>query len=307
MINYITSLDQLQQYSSVANTFDYSKLIPFEQTSITKYMEQWFTTDLIEQVFGLGSEEEDTTEWKSYNSLMFAHVAFSMLEYSKEGEIIIGDLGFTRTENENTKSAYAQQMKQYRDSQEDSGYMYVGKLIEILDANLEIFPLWEESPGYLNRSKILVRSAKEFNAIQRLYRMHTTFIELIPNIIEVQDLSLSPYIGEDLFQEIIENQDLEAEKVIARGFLITALVNLTMALSLKKGLVKLTPTGVIVIGHTYNTSNQTESSGMPEHTSTTYGTYLSTGQRYLEKTRDYLITEGIIIEDSTTPSTYWAR
>lgn len=304
---YIDTLEKLQKYSTVTNNFLVEKLVPFEPISITKYMDQWFSSELLDQIFGFETEEEGTPELKSYSALMAAHASFTMLEYSKEGEIIISDLGFVRTENENTKTAYAQQMKLYRDTQEDSGYMFIGKLIEILDANSETFPLWVDCPGYENRTKILIKSAKEFNGIQRLYRMHTTFIELIPNIIETQDLSLSAYIGDNLLQEMIENQDLEAEKVIARGFLITALVNLTMALSLKKGLVKLTPTGVIVIGHNSSTAYQNESVGIPEHTSTTYSTFLSTGNRYLEKARQYLISEGIIVEESTDDKIYFAK
>lgn len=307
MINKITSSALLQKYSSVTNNFTYTKLIPFESISFTKYFDLWFSMELLEEIFGYSSEEEGTIKRKAYEALMSAHVAFSMLEYSKEGEIIISDLGFVRTENDNTKTAYAQQMKMYRDSQEDSGFMFVGKVIEILESDLETFPLWAESPAYANRTKLLIKSAKEFNAIQRLYRMHTTFVDLIPNLLVVQDLNLSVYIGESLFQEIIENEDLEPEKVIARGYLITALVNFTMALSLKNGLVKLTPTGVIVIGHGYNTANQNESPGMPEHTSTTHGSYESTGQRYLDKARNYLIAEGIITPESNSPSVYWAK
>lgn len=306
-MNRIDTLDKLQQFSTVANTFSIDKLIPFEYVSTTKYLDRWFSSDLLDQIFNYDTEAETSIEGRAYKALMAAHVCFSMLEYSKEGEITIGDLGFTRTENENTKSAYAAQMKMYREQQEDLAFMHVGKLIEILDEDETTFADWLTSPGYTNRSLLLVRSAKDFNAIQRLYRMNTTFIELIPNMIEVQDLELRPFIGSTLINEIIANAPgMHADKVIARGYLITALVNLTMGLSLRKGLVKLTPTGAMLFGHDYNTSTQNESAAMPDHTSGTYHSFLETGKRYLNNARAHLVTANIITDESSTPTRFWA-
>lgn len=306
-MNRIDTLDKIQQFSTVANTFSIEKLIPFEYVSTTKYLERWFSSDLMDQIFNYDTEAETSIEGRAYKALMAAHVCFSMLEFSKEGEIVIGDLGFTRNENENSKSAYAAQMKMYREQQEDLGFMHIGKLIEILDEDTVTFAEWLTSPGYTNRSLLLVRTAKEFNAIQRLYRMNTTFIELIPNMIEVQDLEMRNFIGSTLLDEIIANDPgMNADKQIARGYLVTALVNLTMGLSLRKGLVKLTPTGVMLFGHDYNTSSQNESAAMPDHTSGTYHSYLETGKRYLNNARAHLVTANIITDASSSSSRYWA-
>lgn len=301
----ITTLEILQKFTNVSNNFSYAQVNSYEQASITKYLERWFSTDLLDQVFGYASELPDSTEFKAYSALMYAHVAFTMYEYSLHGEIIISDLGFVRTENENTKTAYAQQVKMYRESQEDNGFMYVNSLINIFDIYGATFPEWANSPGYAERNLLLVKTAKKFNSIQRLYRMNTTFIEIIPSIKEGQDLHLNPFFGKTMIDLFIANVGLNSNQQIARGYLITALVNISMGISLKKGLVKLTPTGVMVIGHDSGTSKQIETPTMPEHTSVTYTSYMDTGKRYINLAQKQLVESGEIIVESYTPKRFW--
>lgn len=301
----ITSLEHLQEYTTVSNSFTFAKLKSFEQTSITKYLKQWFSTDLLDQVFGYQSALEGSIESKAYESLMYAHVAFTMLEYSQQGEVIISDLGFVRAENEHTKSAYAQQMKMYRESQEDNGFMYVSSLIDIFDSLPATFPEWTASPGYAERNTLLVKTAKIFNNIQRLYRMNTTFIEIIPSIKEGQDLHLNPFFGKTLIDLLVVDSGLTANQQIVRGYLITALVNLSMGISIEKGLVKLTPNGAMVIGHDSNTSKQLESSAMPERTAIPFKSYMDTGKRYIDLAYKHAVESEIITPESYTAKRFW--
>lgn len=301
----ITSLATLQKFTNVSKSFSYEKVNSYEQASITKYLERWFSTDILDQVFGFHSELPDSIEFKAYQSLMYAHVAFTMFEYSHHGEVVISDLGITRSENEQTKTAYANQVKMYRDSQEDNGYTYVNNLINIFDSYIITFPEWQLSPGYAERTTLLIKTAKEFNGIQRLYRMNTTFIEIIPSIKEGQDLHLNPYFGKTLIDSLIANATLTANQQIVRGYLITALVNLSMGISMKKGLVKLTPTGVMVIGHDSNTANQLESPAMPENTTISHGSYMETGKRYIDLAYKHAVESEIITPESYTPKRFW--
>lgn len=296
----ITSTPHLQEYANVVNDFTYTKLAPFESISITKYLNKYFNDTFLELVFGFEAEADGTVKKNAYNALMHAHVSFTMLEYSNEGELTISDLGFIRTENENAKTAYAQQMKKYVEAQEENGYLFIGKLIELILSATSDFTGYAANPIFQFNSQLFVQNATNFNMIQRLYRMHTTFYELTPVMIEVQDLQILPTIGATLYNEILANAvGMHADKVIARAYLITAIVNLTMAAALKKNLVKLTPNGVMVIGHDYQTSKQIESSPIPEYTGTTYTAFDETGKRYLERARKQLITAGFITETTT--------
>lgn len=301
----ITTLAILQKFTNVSKSFSFEKVNSYEQDSITKYLDRWFNSALLDQVFGLSSASAGTPQLKAYESLMYAHVAFTMLEYSLYGEIVVSDLGFTRSENENTKTAYANQMKMYRDSNEDKGFIFVNNLINIFDENPSTFPEWINSPGYAERTTLLIKTARKFNSIQRLYRMNTTFIEIIPAIKEGQDLHLNPYFGKTLIDTLIANSGLSANQVIVRDYLITALVNLSMAISLKKGLVKLTPTGVMVIGHDSKTSNQLETPAMPEHTSTSHNSFMETGKRYIDLAYKHAVASEIITQESYTPKRFW--
>jgi hypothetical protein len=296
----ITSTVQLQKYSNVVNEFTFSKVHPFESVSITKYLNKYFTDALLDIIFGYDGEATGSIKLKAYEALMQAHVSFTMLEYSSEGELTISDLGFIRSENENAKTAYAQQMKKYVEAQEENGYLFIGKLIELILSEPASFTGYLTSPVFVNNAKLFIKSALEFNMIQRLYRMHTTFYEISPAIVEVQDLQIIPAIGATLFTELLANANgMHADKVIARGYIITAIVNLTMAVALKKNLVKLTPNGVMVIGHDYQTSKQIESSPIPEYTATTYTSFNDTGIRYLERAKKQLISAGFITETTT--------
>lgn len=296
----ITSTTQLQKYSNVVNDFTFTRVHPFEAISVTKYLNKYFNDSLLDLIFGFGSEAAGSVKLKAYEALMQAHVSFTMLEYSNEGELTISDLGYIRAENENGKTAYAQQMKKYVEAQEENGYLFIGKLIELILSEPASFTNYAQSPIFANINKLFIKSAVEFNNIQRLYRMYTTFHELSPVIFDVQDLQIEPSIGATLFTELLTNATgMHADKVIARGYIITAIVNLTMAAAMKKNLVKLTPNGVMVIGHDYQTSKQIESSPIPEYTGTTYSTFNDTGMRYLERARKQLISAEFITETTT--------
>jgi hypothetical protein len=136
--------------------------------------------------------------------------------------------------------------------------------------------------------------------------MNTTFIEIIPSIKEGQDLHLHPLFGKTLIETLVANSGLSANEQLLRGYLITALVNISMAISMEKGIVKLTPLGAMVIGHNADTSHQIETPAMPEQVAIPYNAFMKTGKRYLDIAYKHAIDTSIITAETYTAKRFWA-
>lgn len=308
-MNVITSSPFLSLYVNIENDFDVDRLKPFERNSKTDFLNKYFNDALITQILSFAAEAIGTYKKEVYESLISAHANFTVRKYVNQGEVKISEFGITRVENEQTKTAYANQVKELKNDLEDTAHSSIGALIHLLENDSEsIFTTnWQASIGYADRGKLLIKSAVIFNSIEPLYRHQTTFISLISQMIEVQEFYILPVIGSDLLAELITNAPaMIPVKKEARESILKAVANFTVAEALKKNLVKLTPSGVARFSEESVTSIDTITPGSPIETSPAYSSRIKMGIFWLNKAKIRLQEHGWIEVVTTTPKRFIA-
>lgn len=278
----ITSNAHLRQYVRVSKDLDIEDFTPYEQIAQNKYF-AWMSQSLIAFVYSYSAAALGTPQRTSYEFFMGALARMSLLEYTSTGEIRIGAEGITRYEHTTAKSAYKGQMNSLKEQLEETAYMEINNLVELFNENPLIFTDWATSPGSLINSGLLIKSAKEFNEVQKLHRGFSTFMMLVPDMEIQQEFYLSSAIEETILNDFIENTSSVAIRVKARKLAVKALVQFTIARGIETGLVKLSSSGVQVIEEDYNTSNKLVKQAPTVNISASIRKFEDTGERFINK------------------------
>lgn len=252
----ITTILEVRQYVSMMNDLSFDRLSPLICGTKTKYFEGWAGTALINQILGF-KMAPDPIELEGYEKLISGFCNALIFEYTPFGEVLIGNSGITRTENQNVKTAFAGQIKNLNESLQDTAFKQIESLIELMYANPTKFPLWALAPGYVSpaNATMLPGRASEYAKYQAMHRPNITFTALTPEIIKVQDLYLVANFGSALVKEMCTNTaDLSQVKADLKAFMMKALICFVNHKVLSNGSFTLGPEGLRVIEHTSATS-----------------------------------------------------
>ena len=178
----INSLEQIQKYVNVANTFTYSQLNAHEQIAFTSHINQYFTTEFCDEILGSESEAQPIVDAKKFveGTLIY----FAMWQWTQTGEVIIGDLGILRNENENAKAAYSGQIKKMEAAFHENGLVYISELIKVIEFNPESFEGFENQPAFEERNQLIIKKTLDFHKRQYLARPFLLFPMLVQSQID---------------------------------------------------------------------------------------------------------------------------
>ena len=285
---YINTIEKFKEYVSVNNDLKYDSIGPYENQAITKYFINWMSQALITLIDTFEASPAGSIQRQGYDYFLGSLCKFTLLEYIPIAEVQIGDGGITRKENDNVKTAYANQIKKLNQNLENNAYLELDRLIDLMNANPAIFTEWATSPGALLNSKCLIKSSIEFVNEERLYRPNITFIQMIPNMKHQQNFYLVSAIDAALLTELIDNDGLSPEKAQVRAYLVSALVQFTLSRGIKTGLVKLTREGVRIFEDDEESSKIIETAPDLVGAGATYNEFLDTGHRYINQALKYM-------------------
>ena len=305
----ITTIPEVRTYVSMMNDITFDRLSPLIQGTRSKYFEAWAGNPLINALLDFKNSIEPI-EKEAYNKMVGAFCNALIFEYTPFGEVLIGNSGITRTENQNVKTAFAGQIKNLNESLQDSAFLQIEALIELLYANPTLFPLWETAPGYVSaaNAKMLPGRASEYQKYQTMHRPNITFLTLTPEIIKAQDLYLVSNFGSVLVKEMCASTaSLTAKKADLKAFMLKALVCFVNHKVLANGSFTLGPDGLRVIEHNA-TSSYIPSKAMNGNGISAYN-YERDGYLFIEQAKKFILenptefpTNQEVID---TPSKFW--
>jgi len=110
----------------------------------------------------------------------------TMYEYSKVGKIFFSENGLQRFENENFKSAYRYQEKDYVESMLEHGYDAIENLLLFLDREQATYTDWRDSDEGEAHLSMLLNYAAEFRRLTSHQCDRYTFEALRPIIADVE-------------------------------------------------------------------------------------------------------------------------
>jgi hypothetical protein len=305
----INSLEQIQKYVNVANTFTYSQLNAHEQIAFTSHINQYFTTEFCDEILGSESEAQPLIDAKKFveGTLIY----FAMWQWTQTGEVIIGDLGILRNENENAKAAYSGQIKKMEAAFHENGLVYISELIKVIEFNPESFEGFENQPAFEERNQLIIKKTLDFHKRQYLARPFLLF----PILVQCQIDTIQTYLLSELTAEIIqqfingisEDDPNKDAKEFALNQTKNAIVNFTLKLAFERNLVKLTPQGIVENRADKDTDQQIYEAGKDTKIDQQILRYEQWGQNYISKASSILIDAGVLPQPiKTTMKTFIA-
>lgn len=284
---FINSVDTFKKYVIVGNSFSMQNITTLKPDALLKYFIPLMGQALIDQV---ESFEIDVNPIKksSFEKMENALSKFILFDYLVQGQLTIEDGSITRIENDQSKTAFKNQILDAREMLEETALTIMEDLITLFEQNDAIFLLWNSSPAKQNTDKLLIKSAKEFNEIERLFRVNTTFYSLSPTQITCLDLFILSRFDSVLVKEMIDNNALSTEKKIFREYLQKALANFTIATAMEKNLVKFSRDGIRLLQQDNTTASKIEAKADTDLTSKAITKYIDTANRYIDLADKYM-------------------
>ena len=298
-MNRITSTAEIQNYVKVANTFSVHSANAYEEVAFSNHIEKYFDQDFIDNILSLDSDSGESDIMEIAQKIcMGMLVNFAVLEWSKNGEVQISDLGILRTENSELKSAYANQIKKLAESLLTNGNAYIARLIKLIENNPDEFEGYENQPCFINRNLLIIKTAMNFHQYQRLQNPHLLFPVLTGPQKKAIDFDLSANFPASLIIEFIEgipsDDPKRGDKMAALEMVKRGLALLTIYYGMKENLVYVSANGVFQLEGVQETDQTPYKPPRDDNFNASANFYKTNGEQYFGKAIDLLISAEIM-------------
>lgn len=112
----------------------------------------------------------------------------------------ISDQGFQRQGSADWQGAYKYQEDRLRKSFKNAGFNALDQLLDFIEEHIEAYPDYLTSPCYQDRSRAIVRSAREANQFVFINSSHIVFMRLKGEFRTVEEYDLCAVLGEKLYR-----------------------------------------------------------------------------------------------------------
>jgi hypothetical protein len=296
-----TFLAEIKEILPVSSATDRGRLWPFIEQAERKYILPLLEADLYADLQKFYNDHENWTsgsgddETKSAELLKLIQIAEISLAYFIGFDllnVISSDAGFQKPGDQgNFKGLYKYQEENLRKYFESTGYNGLDDMLKYIEANIEYFPEWEDSTNFTLRRGSFIKDAETFDKICFINKSRLTFLRLQRFMTEIIDFDIKPLLGTEYTTLVTE---LAKEDPDAKYLALVPEVQKPLAfLSCAKLIEKtgtLTDRGLFFEG---------KNSGAPDDTYkrpaegdgavVAAGSYKTTGQKYIEALRQYLI------------------
>jgi len=126
----------------------------------------------------------------------------TMYEYTKIGNVQMGEMGMHRMETDDRKTAYKYQENEYREYMLYNGFEALELMLEFLETNEVNYPLWQASTGYERNKALFINTSEAFRNAYSYQISRYTFEVLRPIIQDVETFGLLAILGEDQFNDL---------------------------------------------------------------------------------------------------------
>lgn len=114
----------------------------------------------------------------------------------------ISDQGFQRQGSADWQGAYKYQEDRLRSRFKNAGFNALDYLLDFIEDHIDDFPEYKTSPCYDDRSKAIVRSAREANHYVFINSSHIVFMRLRGEFRTVEEYDLCSVLGDELYRRL---------------------------------------------------------------------------------------------------------
>lgn len=290
------TIDDLKKYISVTKSYDIEEFGTKVDFAVNKYLKKWLGKTQLDAIIAAYDASPGTPLTTQQQLLVdkiqpsLAHFVF--YEHIPYAQIVIDDSGITRKENENYKTAYANQITKLSQSAITSGYDTLEMLLGFMEDNEADYPLWTNDDAYTKNKEFFINSSVDFAEQYPITRGRQTFKSLFPIMRDVESFYITQCLGQLFYDElkakILNKTPFTSKETILIGFIKKAISFLSISRGVKNGWVKYNSSGVISSGHTDESNFITEETATNEQASLKVRETETTGEMYLTRVKDYL-------------------
>lgn len=172
----------------------------------------------------------------------------TMYEYTKVGNVMMGEMGMHRVETEERKAAFKYQENQYRDYMLRHGWEALEFLLDFLEANVNDYPLWQDTPGYDRNRALFINRAADFRESYSYSVDRYTFESFRGIMEDVEVFAILPVIGQaqyDALKESISDRATTGEEDSLIKLIQRAVAHFTVELAAVQNMVTIQSNAVV--------------------------------------------------------------
>lgn len=132
--------------------------------------------------------------------------------FTPQTEVKLNDAGAQRMETGTNKTAYQNQVNNFRDQMLADADKAVERLYKFLEANKETYPDWQQSDEYADYRSLFIKTGAEFNANFSSASPYRNYYAMRAQMFDVEQSTIKKLLGADLFDSLKET-DADPEGV----------------------------------------------------------------------------------------------
>lgn len=124
--------------------------------------------------------------------------------YLPKAEVKLGGAGAQRIESDSNKTAYQNQVINFREQMLREGGMATETLLQFLDENKDDYPDWLTSTGYQDYKDLFIKSGSEFQGLFSSHSPYRNYMAMRGHMKDVEQNSIRTLLGDQLFNHLKE-------------------------------------------------------------------------------------------------------
>jgi hypothetical protein len=218
---------------------------------------------------------------------------FAIAKWIPVGQVMIDNSGIRITTSENVKPAFQWQVRELKDSLNETGTTSLENLLEYLEKTISAFPAYKSSDEYKSNKSLFVSSSKLFlENYSLMLGGRSNYYRLKSTIKKIEEFEVKAVILPDLYNYLKTKSKAgtafnDSDNALM-DLIIPAVVNLTIAKAVNEIPAKLNADGFLVFDNTTGESLDSKKSASHVDLSRIGLEADKDGRTYLKKLKEYL-------------------
>ena len=197
------STDDIRSFIPVNVSMEFETLSPYIDIAEDEYLTKLIGSAMFDVLAGYLDVVPTEKQKKLLRLAKKAVINLALWRWSNVGSVQVSDMGITRQETTNQKSAYKYQEEALREGFKQDGFNGLDTMLEYMEENINDFLTFKQSSYYTIFKGHLINQTKEFDDIYFIGKSRLVFLRLQRFIIQAEDFHIIPSIGIDTYNELM--------------------------------------------------------------------------------------------------------
>lgn len=124
--------------------------------------------------------------------------------YTPKAEVLLSDAGAQRMETGSNKTAFQNQVTNFREQNLRESEMATEQLLQFLEENKADYTDWTAGNGFRNFRSLFIKSGTEFNRFFPSHSPCRNYMAMRPSMMNVEENTIRKALGDDLYEGLKE-------------------------------------------------------------------------------------------------------